>query len=155
MNLNRWLMIPFVSISLLAHPPSKSNPEAEIQAVVKAYHEAMARKDVDALKNLFHPDLVVFEAGGVDKGRDAYLEHHLGPELKELKSWTYGPMETSVLTGDPTSVVLCSFTYEAALDSGKISKGKATESMVLTRTAEGWRIRHLHWSSRAIKPSKP
>ena len=155
MTLIRRLMIPLASLSLLAHPPSKPNPEAEVQALVKAYHEALVRKDMEALKKLFHPDLVVFEAGGVDKGRGAYLEHHLGPELKELKSWTYGPMETSVLMGDPTSVALCRFTYEAILEGGKLSKGKATESLVLIRTAEGWRIRHLHWSSRAIEPSKP
>ena len=141
------------SLCLLSQTPQPM-PEQAVRAAVDAYHQAFERKDTAALEKLFHPDLLVFEGGGVDRGAKAYLEHHLGPELKELKSWTNTGMEIQVQVEGAMAYATCAFTYEAAFTNGKMSRGKATESLVLVKADGGWRIRHLHWSSHAIKPSK-
>jgi ketosteroid isomerase-like protein len=120
-------------------------------AAVTAYHQALLRLDAAALKALFHPDLLVFEAGGVDRGREDYLQKHLGPELKELERWDLGEPRTEWIGQGPLVVAARSFDYTATLKTGKVRRGRATETLVLQQVPEGWRIRHLHWSSHARK----
>jgi uncharacterized protein (TIGR02246 family) len=129
--------------------------ETQVGNIVEAYHKAFEQRDVEGLRRLFAEDLLVFESGGVDRGREAYLTHHLGPELKELSAWTTSGMDMKIEAQESLAVATCAFIYEATLASGKASKGKATETLVLAKEGGQWRIRHIHWSSRAIKSVKP
>lgn len=129
--------------------------EARVLATVEAYHRAFEQRDLEALRPLFDPDVLVFEAGGSDLGRDAYLGHHLGPELKELRAWKTSGMSLQVHVVGDLAYVTCAFTYEAAFTNGKTARGQATETLVLASTKGVWVIRHLHWSSRSLKAVKP
>jgi ketosteroid isomerase-like protein len=136
--------------------PAPGNPgEARILATVEAYHRAFEQRDLEALRPLFDPDLLVFEAGGIDRGRDTYLGHHLGPELKELSTWRTSGMAMRAHVHGDLAYVTCAFTYEAAFSSGKTARGQATETLVLASAKGSWVIRHLHWSSRPLKAVKP
>ena len=136
--------------------PAPENPrEARVLAIVEAYHRAFEQRDLEAMRALFDPNLLVFEAGGIDRGRDAYLGHHLGPELKELSAWKTLGMDQQVHVIGDLAYVTCAFTYEAVFISGKTARGQATESLVLTSSKDSWIIRHLHWSSRPLKVVKP
>ena len=140
-------MFPPVPVQAVKMPEASQGP----RAAVAAYHQALLRLDVQALAALFHPDLLVFEAGGVDRGRGAYLEQHLGPELKELERWEFGEPRTEWIEHGTLAVAQRTFDYTATLKSGKVRRGRATETLVLQLDTGGWRIRHLHWSSHAIK----
>ncbi len=148
---------PFMLLAVAGlQAPALANPgEAKVLATVEAYHRAFEQRDLEALRPLFDPDLLVFEAGGIDRGRDAYLGHHLGPELKELSAWkTSGMAMQAHVLGD-LAYVTCAFTYEAAFSSGKMTRGQATETLVLASVKGSWVIRHLHWSSRPLKAVNP
>lgn len=127
------------------------NATAPVRAVIETYRQGMANLDLAAMRRVFHPDLLVFEMGGVNRGMADYLDHHLGPELKELKSWRTGPADTAIEVDGKLAIATATFTYEATLSSGKTSRGVATETLVLVLTPSGWKIRHLHWSSHAMK----
>lgn len=149
--------LPFLLMTVagLQAPAPASPREAKVLAIVEAYHRAFEQRNLEALRALFDPDLLVFEAGGIDRGRDAYLGHHLGPELKELSAWkTSGMVQQVHVVGD-LAYVTCAFSYEAAFASGKIAKGQATETLVLASVKDSWVIQHLHWSSRSLKAVKP
>jgi ketosteroid isomerase-like protein len=64
-------------------------------------------------------------------------------------------MDMKIEAQEGLAVATCAFTYEAAFANGRVSKGKATETLVLAKEGGQWRIRHIHWSSRAIKSVKP
>ena len=40
------------------------------------------------------------------------------------------------------------------MQEGKTITLLSTETMVLKKTAQGWKIVHIHWSSHAIKAEK-
>lgn len=141
------LLLP---ILVAAQSPSP-NATAAVRAAIETYRQAMNNRDLAAMRQVFHPDLLVFEMGGVNRGRSDYLEHHLGPELKELKSWKTGPANTAIEVDGKLAVAIADFTYEATMLNGKTSRGVATETLVLALTPDGWKIRHLHWSSHAVK----
>lgn len=152
--MRRLTILLFCAPALFAQSPETS-PEAQVRTVVEAYHKAFEQRDLEGLRRLLAPELLVFESGGVDRGRDTYLGHHLGPELKEMNAWTTSGMEMKVQTEGAMAYATCAFAYEATFTNGKTSKAKATETLLLAKEKDQWLIRHIHWSSRAIKPVKP
>lgn len=159
MGLSRWFMrrlsLLLITVPALVAQAPGAATESEVRKVVEAYHQAFEQRDLEGLRRLLVPELLVFEGGGVDRGRDTYLGHHLGPELKEMSGWTTSGMNMTFRVEGTLAYATCAFTYEASFKSGKTSKGKATETLVLVNEKDQWLIRHIHWSSRAIKPVKP
>jgi len=149
--------LPFLLLAVAGHQtPAPGNPsEARVLATVEAYHRAFEQRDLEALRPLFGPDLLVFEAGGIDRGRDAYLGHHLLPELKELSAWKTSARALQVHVLGDFAQVPGALTYEATFRSGKTARGQATETLVLASANGSWVIQHLHWSSRPLKLEKP
>lgn len=148
------ILLPLTVPMLWGQNPGTA-AEAQVRATVEAYHRAFEARDIEGIRHQLSPDLVVFEMGGVDRGRDSYLGHHLGPELKELTAWSTTNMEIKIQAQERLAYATCAFTFEASFANGKTSKGKATETLLLTKEDGRWIIRHLHWSSRPLKPGKP
>src|SRR3546814_7579355 len=56
----------------------------------------MEKRDLTGVEALFAPDGQIFESGGVEGNFAHYRDHHLGPELKEFKSFTFRNYKISV-----------------------------------------------------------
>jgi len=120
---------------------------AEVVAAVDRFHAALASGDSVAVANLLAPDAVILESGGVET-RAQYLGGHLRGDIAfaqavprergAIQVHLEGPLawatSTSITRGD----------YR-----GRAVNSVSAELMVLMRTPEGWRIRAIHWSSRA------
>lgn len=118
-------------------------------AVVKAFHDALDRGDSTAALNLLAPDVRILESGGVET-RDQYRSGHLSGDIafsRAVPSVRGEP--TVVVIGDVAWVSNTSRTTGTYRDRPINSAG--AELMVLSRTADGWRIRAIHWSSRTIR----
>lgn len=128
---------------------SLSDSTAVVAAVV-AYHAAMAAADSAAALALLAPDAVIVESGGIET-REEYRAHHLPGDIafaRGIKS-ERGPVRVAVL-GDvawATSTSTAQGEYR-----GRQINSSGAELMVLTRTPSGWKIRAIHWSSRARRP---
>jgi len=114
---------------------------------VEEFHSALSAGDASAVSRLLDPAVLIMEGGNVERSRDEYAAHHLKSDVKFMRSVKYTlERQTGDSIGDMAWVA-----SEAAL-AGE-SKGKpldlvSTESLVLKRTNDGWRIVHIHWSSR-------
>ena len=141
----------------LAHDPEPpvsahavSVPDAAQPAVleVDAFHAALDAGDGDAALALLTPDVIVLEEGGAERSREEYAGHHLPADMA-FAGATRNEVarRTAVVEGDMAWVMTEGRTTgqfnDRAVDS------LTAETMVLTRGADGWRIRHIHWSSRA------
>lgn len=138
----------------VASPPERGVTQAasasdsgDVVAVVNRYHAALAAGDSAAALALLADDAVILESGGVET-RDEYRSHHLpgdigfaravqsqrGPVLVRVRGDVAWASSTSVTQG----------TY-----NGRAVNSTGAELMVLVRTASGWKISAIHWSSRA------
>lgn len=120
-----------------------------VAAVVRAFHDALARGDSLAALELLAPDALILESGGLET-RDDYRGHHLPGDIafaRAVASERKPP--TVVVAGDVAWVVGTSRATGTYRERAVNSAG--AELMVLTRTGDGWRIRAIHWSSRAIR----
>ena len=131
-----------VPISVLARP---ALPAA---AVVDAFHGALQRGDTKTALGFLTSDALIFEAGGVERGRAEYASHHLGADaafsqavpaiITRRAGQAVGDMAWIATEGRTTG------TYK-----GKPVNRRTVETMMLHRTAAGWKIAHIHWSSAA------
>jgi ketosteroid isomerase-like protein len=123
---------------------------ASVVSVIERFHATLTSGDSLGAMALLAPDAVILESGGVET-RAEYQSHHLQGDISYAKSMksTRGPIRVSV-RGD---VAWASSTSTTTGESrGRQVNSVGAELMVLTRTAEGWRISAIHWSSRAQRP---
>lgn len=133
---------------------SAQKPEQHISRVVEALAILSVAKDLAGLDTLYAPDpgVRVIEGAGVNKGWVDYRDHHLGPELKEMKNFRlrYYDVEPQVRG----NVAWASFRYELGADTPRgpaESEGRGTA--VLENRKGRWLVVHLHTSGRRKAPA--
>lgn len=62
---------------------------SKVKSVLKKYNDAIEKLDVSNTENLFTTNSKIYESGGSEGSYAHYKEHHLTPELKEFKSFTF------------------------------------------------------------------
>ncbi len=139
-----WATLVF---AVEAGPAGARSDSAEVVSTVDRFHAALATGDSVAVASLLAPDAVILESGGVET-RAQYLGGHLRGDIAfaqavprergAIQVHLEGPLawatSTSVTRGE----------YR-----GRTINSVSAELMVLLRTPEGWRIKAIHWSSRA------
>lgn len=128
----------------VALPASDSS---DVVGAVTAYHTALATGDSTAALALLAPDAVIVESGGIET-RDEYRSHHLPGDIgfaSAIKS-ERGAIR-AVVQGDAAWAISTSTTQGEY--RGRQINSAGAELMVLSRTPNGWKIRAIHWSSRA------
>ena len=134
----------------LAADPQHAAPASSPQAVAVAYLSALEAKDLDAAGALFAAESSIFEGGGEEGSWQRYREHHLGPEIGEVKTFriTRGTPEQLLSADGSMAFVTMPMEYRIELADGTEVDSKGAATFVLVRENDGYHIRHLHWSSR-------
>ncbi len=145
-----FALIPSIALIALADEGTPLAPTA----VAAAYLDAMESGDLDAAEKLFGNSSSIYESGGQEGTWKHYREHHLGPEIDAVESFTIsrGESESHKSQDGSMAFVAWPIEYRIVLKGDRTIESKGTVTFVLTRGDDGFRIRHLHWSSRR-KPS--
>ena len=134
-------------------PPAAPERTAAIEdagRTVDAFHDALTKGDRQAAQALLDDKVQIFEQGWVERSKAEYAAHHLESDA------AFSAATTSAQTAR-SGMILGELAYVTS--EGKVSgtfKGKfidsiTLETMVLRRAPDGWRIVHIHWSSRDAK----
>jgi hypothetical protein len=111
-----------VAVLVAAPSPALGQEAPSPEEVVLAFHEALASGDSATALKLLAEDVVIYESGGVEASREEYRSHHLPADM--------------------------AFTSSTEREVTVEIHSTGTETMLLDLTSDGWRIRHIHWSSR-------
>lgn len=132
-----------------------SSDAASVEAWLKGYDAAFMAKDLDRLAAFYHPDTTFYEGGGINNGWADYRDRHLGPELKAFTNMQFGHTDTkvTVLPGGQSAYATSRYTIKAKMGEREID-AEGLETLLLIRTADGWKIRHSHTSSRPRRPAQ-
>lgn len=126
-----------------------------VAAAVRALFAAGERGDMAALDTIYAGDsLTVVEGAGINRGWADYRDHHLGPELKEMKNFRYRPFEIEArVAGD---LAWASFRYALQADiNGRAIDVLGRGTAILEKRAGRWIVRHTQTSSRPRRPTDP
>ncbi len=115
---------------------------------VAAFHEALASGNRERALELLDPAVTIFESGGAELSRDEYASHHLGGDMEFSAATTQTIVEQNEgEAGDVGWVLTRSETRGTFRDREIDALG--VETVLLRRDEHGWRIVHIHWSSRS------
>lgn len=143
--------------SVPSPPPAQeaAHEATAIESWLKGYDTAFNAKDLDALATFYHPDVTIYEGGGINNGWADYRDHHLGPELKAFENLQFGHSNTkvTVLPGGQAAYATSEYAIKAKMGDRELDS-RGLETLVLLKDANGnWKIRHSHTSSRPRRPA--
>ncbi len=136
----------------------ESSPKLDVPAsasaaavVVDRFFEALSSGDFAQAGAQLDPNVIILESGGAEHSATEYLQGHAKSDAQFLKgSHHVLNRRTARATGDVAWVASESVLHVEK--DGKASALASTETMVLRSGSDGWKIVHIHWSSRVKKP---
>lgn len=159
-EMKRIMIVASIALAApaLAHGPVKQSIAGsglkagaeEPAGVVDSFHAALARGDTAAALALLSDDAVIYESGGVERGKAEYASHHLEADAAFSKAV---PSQVTRRTGEAAGAVAWILTEGRTTGTfrDKPVDRVTTETAMLRRVGNGWRITHFHWSSAAAK----
>ena len=132
---------------------AQTTDEAAVRRVVAAVAAFSETNDIAGLDTLFAPDswVQIIEGSGVNLGWADYRDHHLKPELVEMRNLRYRFLDIAPQVRG--NVAWAPFRYELAADvtSGHVEvEGRGT--IILERRSQRWLVVQLHTSGRRKEP---
>lgn len=131
-------------------PPAVSADSAAVALVVNRFHQALSSGDSAAALTLLAPDAQVLESGGMET-RAEYRSHHLPGDIGFARAVKSVRSALKVTLAGSTAWTVSTSSTRGEFN-GRAINSVGAESMVLSKTAAGWRIRSIHWSSRNRRP---
>lgn len=140
------------------HPPAtttaaQQDVPAEAAAAVEVaerFSAALAAGDLATVETLLDPDVLILETGGAERSRAEYMGHHAKSDAQFLKG-AHSQLTRRRARVEGELVWIGSESDLHASKDGKPLTLSSTETMLVKHTPDGWKIVHIHWSSRPKK----
>jgi len=122
-------------------------------SALDAFSAALAAGQLATAADYLAPDVLILESGGAERSRDEYLAGHAGHDAEFLRGAKVVPKRRSA-HADGGLVWVGSESEIHASSGDKPLTLSSTETAILRHTDDGWKIVHLHWSSRRLDTEK-
>lgn len=136
------------------HPAAAAAADVDVPAAAEAavdvaerFNTTLSNGDLATVGSLLAADVLILESGGAERSREEYLGHHAVSDAAFLKGAHRQLLRQRARVAGEFAWVGTESELHAQKD-GKPLTVQSTETMVLKQTADGWRIVHIHWSSR-------
>ncbi|MGI8735020.1 MAG: YybH family protein [Pyrinomonadaceae bacterium] len=128
--------------------------EKAVSEALQQEAAAFEKGDVEALNKFWANDewVSVFESGGADIGWANYRDHHLIPEMKELKNTTHMLSDIRVRVAGKTAWATFKYSLAGDLKERHIDVNGLGTAVLEERNGR-WLIVHRHTSARRRAPA--
>lgn len=137
-----------LSTAALAQPADRSSDLRAVTSVLATYQAAIGRLDARGTERLFAPDSQIFESGGAEGTYAEYLAHHLTPELREFRSFSFSDYRIDIRFIGPVALATETYRFRIVPVSGEPVERLGVVTSVLRKDAGAWRIVIMHNSAR-------
>lgn len=140
------------SVPALAHEPTAaplttlSASARGAAATVDVFHAALRQGDTRSAAALLADDALIFEEGGVERTKAEYVAHHLPADAAFSKVVTSSVTRRTGGSSGPLAWVATEGRMTGTY-KGKAVDRATTETVLLRRVGQSWKIVHIHWSS--------
>ena len=133
---------------------ARDDNEKAVRDVLEQEAAAFEKGDVAALNKFWANDewVSVFESGGADIGWANYRDHHLIPEMKELKNTKYTLSDIRVRVAGKTAWATFKYALAGDLKERHIDVNGLGTAILEERNGQ-WLIVHRHTSARRRAPA--
>ena len=152
-----------VALSAVAHEPQKKAPAATsavsandpVAAVLLRNAQGFETGDLAMLNTIWANDegVTVFESGYANYGWAGYRDHHLKPEIDEMKNVKYQLSEIKTRVSGKTAWATFKYALSADLKERHVD-ASGLGTAVLEKRGNDWKIVHWHTSVPRSKPTE-
>ncbi|MGH7454411.1 MAG: nuclear transport factor 2 family protein [bacterium] len=150
-------LIFVISFALTGAALAQENSDIQTAGVIETLNQYVAAVQSKSMPEIekhvvANEAFSMFEGSHINWGWVDYRDNHLGPELKEFKSiqYSFHDIKTHV-SGDMAYATFKS--HIAVKMASREVEGESLATAILMKTANGWKIQHMHTSR--IPPKKP
>lgn len=145
-------LISLAGLAAAGEPKLDVPAEArEAVATVDRFSEALVAGDLERAGAELVPEVIVLESGGAEHSAAEYLGGHARHDAEFLKTARVKPVRRTARVSGKLAWVTSENEVHVE-KNGEPDVVLSAETMVLRSTDAGWRIVHIHWSSRARMP---
>jgi len=155
--MTRFMATIFTALVLLADPAVAGEPQLDVPeaaraavATVDRFFAALVAGEIDKAGAELDPQVIILESGGAERSAAEYLGGHAISDAEFLKTAQQKPGHRMARASGDLAWVASDNDLVIQQD-GKPATIASAETMVLRSTDDGWKIVHIHWSSRAKK----
>ena len=123
--------------------------DADVAAVLESFYGAIKRGDAKAAMSVIAPDALFVESGKLET-REQYEMNHLPADIDFEKQVTGKRDPLRITFKDDAAWVVATTAYDGKFEGAPVQFVSA-QLMVLTKDADAWTIRSIHWSSRPLE----
>lgn len=146
----RTMLLAAAALAIAVGACAADEPvDPQIAAAVDAFHDAMKKGDSAAVMAALAPDAQILE-GGHAETRSEYEKGHLVADI-EFAQAVPSTRENRIVRQEGSVAWVTSSSRVSGSFKGRDVNSAGAELIVLAKTADGWRIRAIHWSSHAIR----
>jgi ketosteroid isomerase-like protein len=127
--------------------------EDSVRKALDAYDQAVAKKDVDTVRAMLAPEILLYEHSVRNDGAKDAFENHLKPEILEGDGLQLSFSDLRVTASSGLALVTRQYRVKGTLE-GKAIDSTGNETQAWKRTDGQWKILHLHYSH-ACPQTKP
>lgn len=146
------LALFLAATTVSAQTPSSATSD-QVKRVLLQNAQGFEAGDFPLLDSIWAHDegVTVFESGYANYGWEDYRDHHLKPEVEDMKNVKYELSDIKPAVDGKTAWATFKYTISADYE-GKRIDGNGLGTAVLQRRADGWKIVHWHTSAPRKKP---
>ena len=144
------MLLCLVAVISLTSFSQKKDEEA-VKQTLNSYKQKIESLDTNGVAKLFVTNSKVIEQGKDEGTISHYLAHHLGPELKDFKSFKFSNYKVDVNVIGNYAYTTESYTYTITLKDDKEIKSNGMATSVLQKVKSEWKIVQTHSSFRKAK----
>lgn len=143
-----------ITMFVIGLPVSAQDDEKSVRDVLVQSATGFEKGDMAALEKLWANDesVTVFESGHANYGWVDYRDHHLGPEMKEMKNTKYTLSDIKVKVSGNTAWATFKYTISADIGTRHVD-GAGLGTAVLEKRGQDWRLVHWHSSAPRRAPN--
>ncbi|WP_156444655.1 YybH family protein, partial [Sphingomonas sp. CCH20-B6] len=134
-----------------AQSDARTTDTRAVAAALSQYKDAIEKLDAAGTEQLFTTDARVFETGASEGSYATYLAHHLGPELKQFKSFRFSDYKVDVRFEGSVALATETYRYRIEPKTGEAAERLGVATSVLKKMNGRWKIVSMHNSARKLK----
>ncbi|MDB5969542.1 MAG: hypothetical protein JWQ90_1992 [Hydrocarboniphaga sp.] len=146
------LLAPLLALTVIS--PARADAPTTPSDTVEAFHKALRQGDGKAALAFMARDITVFEQGFEETSRDSWGSKQL-PDANQFAKQTERRVLRREASQDTNTACVISTTLTTGDFDGRKLELEGTETMLLRRDGDGWKIAHIHWSAHPKEGAAP
>ena len=124
-------------------PTTMAHPAGQ---VAEKLNQAITAGDVEQIKILLAPDVLIFESGNVESSLAEYESHHMQSDITFMKAMNVEVESRQVFDSGDTAIVVTRSRIHGMYKEQELDLS-STETLLMMNMGGQWKIIHIHWSS--------